>query len=219
MRALVTGGGRGIGKAIVAKFLERSIEVVAPGRQSLDLRDPVSIESFCSRFDGPLDVLVNNAGINEIALFGNLRDSQINDTLNVNLMGPIKLIRGLLQKLEESPCGRIVNISSVWSVVSKEGRSIYSISKSGLNALTRSLATELSDKSILVNCVAPGFVDTELTSKNNSQQQLGAIKEQIPLKRLAEPGEIAELVYFLSSSSNTYITGQTIIIDGGFTCI
>jgi 3-oxoacyl-[acyl-carrier protein] reductase len=114
--------------------------------------------------------------------------------------------------------GRIVNISSVWSKVTKPGRLVYSMTKSGLNALTRSLAVELAESNILVNSVAPGYVNTELTKQNNTPAEIEKIKETIPLRRLAEPEEIAETVAFLVSSRNTYITGQVIIADGGYTC-
>ncbi len=218
MRALITGGSRGIGKAIASKFAENSIEVIVPTRKELDLSSDKSIEEFSSKFKTPIDILINNAGINEISLLEDLSDSRISDVLNINLVSPIKLIRNLLPLLKESNNAKIVNISSIWSVVSKEGRSIYSISKSGLNALTRTLALELGKIPVLINSVAPGYINTELTLKNNSAAQLEIIKKLIPLERLAEPQEIAEIVYFLSSPQNTYMTGQVIIIDGGYTC-
>jgi len=218
MRALITGGSRGIGKAIVSKFLENSVEVIAPNRKELDLSSDISIEEFSNKFKTQIDVLVNNAGINDISLLENLSDSRLLDVLNINLVAPIKLIRNLLPLLKESKNARIVNISSIWSVVSKEGRSIYSISKSGLNAFTRSLALELGNIPVLVNSVAPGYVNTELTMKNNTLFELEKIKNLIPLKRLADPEEIAELVYFLSTPQNSYLTGQVIIVDGGYTC-
>ena len=218
MRALITGGSRGIGKAIVSKFVENSIEVIVPTRKELDLSSENSIKNFSTKFKTPIDILINNAGINEISLLENLGDSKISDVLNINLVAPIKLIRNLLPLLKESKNAKIINISSIWSVVSKEGRSIYSISKSGLNALTRSLALELGDIPVLINSVAPGYINTELTLKNNTAAQLEDIKKLIPLKRLAEPEEIAEIVYFLSSPQNSYLTGQVIIVDGGYTC-
>ncbi|KAF0151090.1 MAG: short-chain dehydrogenase/reductase SDR [Ignavibacteria bacterium] len=218
MKALITGGSRGIGEAIVSKFLENSIEAIVPTRKELDLGNNNSIEEFLTKFNTPIDILINNAGINEISLLENLSDSKIEDVLNINLVSPIKLIRNLLPLLKKSKNARIVNISSIWSVVSKEGRSIYSISKSGLNALTRSLALELGHIPVLVNTVAPGYVNTELTQKNNTIAELEKIRSLIPLKRLAGPEEVAEVVYFLSSTQNTYLTGQVIIVDGGYTC-
>lgn len=113
--------------------------------------------------------------------------------------------------------GNIINISSIWSKVSKAGRSVYSATKSGLDGITRALAVELGEYNILVNSIAPGFVLTNLTRKNNTDEQIDELMKQIPLKRLADPEEIANLVLFLISNKNTYITGQTIYIDGGFT--
>ncbi|MEW6558021.1 MAG: SDR family oxidoreductase [Elusimicrobiota bacterium] len=219
MRALVTGGSRGIGKAIIKRFEKESIEVFNPTRKELDLNNYDSIEEFTSRFNTQIDILINNAGINEIDKFENLTDVQIASILNVNLISIIKLTRNLLPLLQQSNYPRIVNISSIWGTVSKEGRSIYSVSKAGLNALTRSLAIEFARIPILINSVAPGYVDTELTKANNTKEQLRRIKKLIPLGRLAEPNEISELVYFLSSPKNTYITGQVIFIDGGYTCL
>jgi 3-oxoacyl-[acyl-carrier protein] reductase len=114
--------------------------------------------------------------------------------------------------------GRIVNISSIWSAVSKHARVSYTISKSGVNGMTRALAVELAPFNVLVNAVAPGYVNTELTKQNNTEEQLETIRNTIPVKRLAEPNEIAEVVAFLCSERNTYLTGQVIIVDGGFTC-
>jgi 3-oxoacyl-[acyl-carrier protein] reductase len=114
--------------------------------------------------------------------------------------------------------GRIVNVSSVWSLVTKEGRLPYSASKSALNGITRTLAVELAPHNVLVNAVAPGYVNTELTRKNNTPEAIKAFAEQLPIQRLAEPREIAELVAFLCSARNSYITGQVIAIDGGFLC-
>jgi len=218
MRALITGGSRGIGKAIVSKFIKNSIEVIVPTRKELDLSSEKSIEEFSTKFKTPIDILINNAGINEISLLEDLSNYRLSDVLNINLIAPIKLIRNLLPLLKGSKNAKIVNISSIWSVVSKEGRSIYSISKSGLNALTRSLALEFGDIPILINSVAPGYIKTELTLKNNTAAQLEDIKKLIPLKRLGEPDEIAEIVYFLSTPNNSYLTGQVIIVDGGYTC-
>ena len=118
--------------------------------------------------------------------------------------------------MKERKYGRILNISSIWSIVSKEKRSIYSASKSGLDGLTRTLALELSPFNILVNSIAPGYVNTDMINQYNSKKELKKIKEVIPLKRFAEPDEIGELVKFLSSEKNSYITGQIIPIDGGY---
>ena len=112
--------------------------------------------------------------------------------------------------------GRIVNLSSCYSLVSRIGRAAYSSTKSGLNALTRTAALEYAEYNILVNAVGPGFVETDLTHQNNTPEQIQAICQQIPVKRLGRPEEVAELVFYLGTDQNSYITGQLIIIDGGF---
>jgi 3-oxoacyl-[acyl-carrier protein] reductase len=110
-----------------------------------------------------------------------------------------------------------VNLGSVWSIVSKPGRLSYSSAKHAIDGLTNTLALELAEHAILVNTVCPGFVDTEMTRQNNSSEEIEALCKQVPLGRIASPNEIAELVYFLGSEQNTYITGQKLVIDGGYT--
>jgi 3-oxoacyl-[acyl-carrier protein] reductase len=113
--------------------------------------------------------------------------------------------------------GRIVNISSIYSIISRKGRAAYSASKAGLNGFTRTAALEYAGEGILVNSVCPGFVDTDLTRQNNTREQLAELTNHVPLRKLGSPDEIANFVYFLGSEQNQFITGQTIPIDGGFT--
>ena len=189
-----------------------------PSRAELDLSSRESVAAYLSRLSTPVDVLVNCAGINRLASGVEISDADLADTLAINLVGPVSLCRALAPQMTERGVGRIVNISSIWSLVSKPRRLAYSISKAGLNALTRSLAVELARFNVLVNAVAPGFVDTALTRQNNSPEEIEAIRRSIPVERLARPEEIAEVVAFLCSDRNSYITGQTILVDGGFTC-
>lgn len=218
MRALITGGSRGIGKAAAKLFADRGYEVILPTRQELDLLDGNSVDRFVERMSlESIDTVVNNAGINEIDLLEKVSDAQLEQMLMTDLISPIRLLRGLIPQLRKSPAGRIVNIGSVWAVVSKQGRSIYSAAKNGLHGITNALAIELSEAGILVNTVCPGFTRTELTRKNNTPEQIAQLSCQIPLGRMAEPEEIAKLIYFLGSVENTYITGQKIVIDGGYT--
>lgn len=216
--ALVTGGSRGIGQAIVSLFQSRGIDVLAPTREEMDLNDIASIEAYCSRIEGSIDIIVNNAGINTIAALDSLEDCSLDAMLQINLKAPLKIIQCLKQRMGRNSVGRIVNMSSIWGFISKEGRCGYTAAKTAINGITRTLALELAKDNILVNAVAPGFVNTELTKQNNSQEEITQLEKAIPLGRLAEPGEIANLVYFLSSEANTFITGQTILIDGGYTC-
>ncbi|MEQ8225712.1 MAG: SDR family oxidoreductase, partial [Candidatus Eremiobacterota bacterium] len=163
--------------------------------------------------------LVNNAGINNLGYSYDFSDEDLDKIINTNLISCLYIIRKILPGMINRNYGRIVNISSIWSVVSKPRRYLYSVSKSGINAMTRSLAVEVSKKNILVNSVAPGFVKTELTVRNNTKKEISDIEKSIPIGRLAKPEEIAELVSFLVSEKNSYITGQTIVIDGGYTCL
>ncbi len=217
MKALITGGSRGIGKAIVSEFQKQGYEVYAPLRKELDLNDSRSIEQYIQKHKGiTFDVIVNNAGINDINEISQVTDEEIAHMLQVNLVAPIKLLRGLVDKMKEQQYGRIVNIGSIWAVVSKSGRCIYSATKNGIHGVTNTLAVELAPYNILVNTVCPGFTMTELTRKNNTKEQIAQISKDIPMGRMAEPDEIARVVYFLASRQNTYLTGQKITVDGGF---
>jgi NAD(P)-dependent dehydrogenase (short-subunit alcohol dehydrogenase family) len=219
LTALVTGASRGIGRLIADKLKTEGYHVLTPTRSELDLLSDESIDTYVKKVSKDVDLLVNNAGINPLANTTELSDQDISETMQVNLIGPLRLTCGIIPSMIAKNYGRIVNTSSIWSAVTMPRRTIYSISKSGLNAMTRSLAVELAGYNILVNAVAPGYVNTELTKKNNSTAEIKKIAESIPLKRLAEPEEIAEVVVFLCSKKNTYITGQILVVDGGFTCL
>ncbi len=216
-KVLLTGGSRGIGLEIKKIFESNGYFVYAPTRNELDLSNIDSIKKFIENHkNDTYDVLVNNAGINEINLIENVKETDIENTFNINLIAPIYLLKSFVPKMKTQKYGRIVNIASIWSVVSKPGRGIYSATKRGIHGITTTLALEVANENILVNTVCPGFTLTELTSKNNSTEQIGKIAETIPLKRLAQPEEIAEIVFYLCSEKNTYITGQEIVIDGGY---
>ena len=217
--ALVTGGSRGIGRAVVARFEQLGARVLAPTRAQLDLADAAAVEAYAAALDEPVDILVNNAGINPLAGIDELSDEALDETLAVNLTAPLRLCRALAPAMAARGYGRVVNVSSVWSVVAKPRRLSYTVSKTGLNGLTRALAVELGPRGVLVNAVAPGVVATELTSRNNTPEQLAALVEQIPLGRLAGADELAELIAFLCCERNSYITGQVLICDGGLSCV
>lgn len=216
---LVTGGARGIGQAVCRFYASQGWEVLAPGREVLDVGNADSIRSFFSDFHRPLSALVNNAGVNPINLIENTQDGDLELTLAVNLMGPLRMLREAYPWLILAEGTKhVVNISSIWAGVAKPGRAAYSSAKTGLVGLTRSAALEWAPKGILVNAVAPGFTLTELTLQNNTKEALEGIEKQIPLGRLAQPEEIAQVVYQLGSAGNSYITGQTLFVDGGYTC-
>ncbi len=215
--ALITGGSRGIGKAIVARYQKAGFKVIFPTRAELNLLDSDSVDDFIARNkEEKIDVIINNAGVNDINLIEDVTDDELDKMFATNLISPIRLLRGFVGQMKQRKYGRIVNIGSVWAVVSKPGRAIYSATKNGLHGITNTLALELAPHNILVNTVCPGFVLTELTLKNNPPPALKTLAEDIPAGRLAQPEEIAEIVYFLGSDNNTYVTGQKIIIDGGF---
>lgn len=181
------------------------------------MNDSISINRYIESFkDTFFDSIINNAGINDLNLIESVSDKEINDSLNINLVAPIKLIRGFIGEMKNNNYGRIVNVGSIWSVVSKEGRSVYSATKNAIHGVTNCLSVELGQNNILVNTVCPGYTLTELTYNNNTKEQIDEISKNIPLGRMAEPFEIAKLIYFLGSEDNSYITGQKIVIDGGF---
>ena len=216
--ALVTGASRGIGAAIAAALVREGARVLTPSRAEMDLAVPQSIERYVESIKGSIDILVNNAGINFLAGIDELDSVTLNETLQINLVAPLQLTRLVAERMRANRYGRIVNLSSVWSIVSKERRIAYAASKSAINGVTRTLALELGQYGILVNAIAPGYVNTELTRQNNSAEQIKAITDNIPLRRLAEPAEIAETVAFLCSGKNSYMTGQVVVVDGGYVC-
>jgi len=217
--ALITGASRGIGLAIASCLKKQGINILAPDRKKLNLLCEDSINNYLASLKCPIDILVNNAGINILGSIENLTEQSINETMQVNLLAPLRIIRKIAPQMIGRKYGRIVNIGSIWGIVTKPGRITYTLTKSGLGGLTRSMAVELAPHSVLVNCVAPGYVNTEMTKANNTKKELEKIKNTIPMQRLCEPSEVAELVSFLCSDKNTYITGQIIAIDGGYLCV
>jgi 3-oxoacyl-[acyl-carrier protein] reductase len=213
---LITGASRGLGKAIKLELNRCGFNCIAPVRDELNMNDLQSIENYFDKLDISIDGLVNNAGINILGTINSINDEDIENMLNINLIAPLKLIKYISKDMKIKKYGKIVNISSIWGVQSKEFRTLYSMTKFGLNGITKSLARELGEYNILVNSVAPGYINTEMTQNNISVEEQNQIKETIPLKRFAEPSEIAKLIVFLLSKENSYITGQTIIADGGF---
>ena len=216
--ALVTGGSRGIGVAIADALRGSGVDVLTPGRDTLDLSDAASVEQWLAAHGGRLDIVVNNAGINVLDEPESITPENWAQMVQVNLTAPLQVIQGAAPGMKERGWGRIVNISSIFGVVTKERRGAYSMVKSGLNGLTRTAAVELAPSGILVNSVCPGYVATDMTRQNNPPDVIRQIEATIPAGRLAEPAEIARFVAWLCSEENTYLTGQTLVVDGGFTC-
>ncbi len=213
---LITGGSRGIGKATSEIFIKNGYDVKTPPRSELDLLSRESINRYIQSQPEGFDIIINNAGLNEIHNIGELNISELDDMISVNLVAPYLITNGFIKKMVERGFGRIVNIASIWSIVSKPGRSVYSATKRGIHGLSTTLALEYGQYGILSNTVSPGFTLTDLTIKNNSPEEIEKISSTIPIKRMANTEEIAKAIYFVGSAENTYITGQNIVVDGGF---
>ena len=216
--ALITGASRGIGKSIKEILSKDEIEIISPTRNELDLSSSESIDKFLSQVSADIDIIINNAGILKVGEHNEFSSDDFHEILQVNVVAPFKIISGFVEKMKTQSFGRIVNISSVWGQKSKKGRTLYSSSKAALDALTRSLAIEFASYNILINSVAPGYIETDMLKQCNTEEELSIIRDTIPMKRFGKKSEIAELVRFLSSENNSYITGQIFTIDGGYTC-
>ena len=233
--ALVTGGTRGIGRAIAEKLNDLGAEVIVTGRSPMctdnlgmlryltaDFSKKDKLISFCDQLASmsDLDIVVNNAGINHIDRIEDYPADRFEEVMAVNYSAVYHISQAAAKSmLASGRKGRIVNIGSIWATHTREGRSAYCASKAGVTGMTRAIATDLALKGILVNTLSPGFVHTELTERTMGAEAISEVSKQIPLGRLAKPEEIAEVVAFLASSSNTYLTGQNIVVDGGFTNI
>ena len=236
---LITGGTRGIGKQIADDFHDLGATVIITGTnadQIVELNIKSEQQSdrkifykvdFSSKEDTlrfieiisklpKIDVLVNNAGINKLNFIDDVLTDDWDNMISVNLSGPFHLIRIVSAKMKTAKYGRIINIASIFSKISKERRSVYSATKFGIHGLTVGVSNDLSRFNILVNTVSPGFIMTDLTKKNLSSNEIEMLTQQIPAKRMGETKDIANTVIFLASHFNTYITGQNIIVDGGF---
>jgi len=235
---VVTGGCRGIGKAIVEMFLEEGALVYAwdykipePGETfieneeyknnvrviQVDVSSTDSVNSAAQKVideAGKVDILVNNAGITRDNLLIRMSEAEWDSVLNTNLKGAFLCTKALVRPMMNQRWGRIINISSVVGEIGNAGQANYSASKAGLIGFTKSIAKELASRNILVNAIAPGYVRTAMTDKLSPEQKEAFLKN-IPLRREAEPEDIAKVVLFLASDYASYITGQVINVDGG----
>lgn len=225
---LVTGATRGIGAAVAVAFRAAGAKVIATGTHDgatgafdeyfqADFSDDKQIRA-CAEFvrRSEPDVLINNAGINKNLPFVDIDPCEFQRIQQVNVFAPFALCQAAIPSMQRKGWGRIVNISSIWGKIGKEHRASYSASKFALDGLTLSLAAEHAADGILANCVAPGFTDTELTHKMLGEEGIRKILSTVPIRRMADVEEIAKFVVWLSSPENSYITGQNIAIDGGF---
>ncbi|HBG02537.1 MAG TPA: 3-oxoacyl-[acyl-carrier-protein] reductase [Firmicutes bacterium] len=230
--ALVTGATRGIGKAIAARLKEDGADLVVTGRDqerlaawqsegalaiSADITQVAEVEELIAAIIkryGRIDLLVNNAGITRDGLLMRMGDADWNEVLETNLTGVFNVCRAAIRPMLKARQGKVVNISSVIGVTGNAGQTNYAASKAGVIGFSKALAKEVASRNILVNVVAPGYIDTEMTRALNDQQRQEILR-MIPLGRTGQGEDVASLVHFLLSEANKYITGQTIHCDGG----
>jgi len=236
---LITGSTRGIGKETAKLFLQRGAKVIITGTSQEPNEELVSelsalgtifyepadfisgsgINDFISRLDNydRIDVCVNNAGINLLNTIENITDDDYKKVLSVNLDAPVKISRYLAKRMKDQKYGRIVNVASIWSVITRPARSVYTMTKNAIVGLTQTMGIELASYGVMVNSISPGFTLTELTKTTNTKDQLDQISKNIPINRLADPTEMGYVILFLGSKENSYMTGQNIVVDGGYT--
>lgn len=238
--ALITGGSRGIGEKIAEKFATEGYNLVInyvsnienveeleariKGNSNIEIlfvqADVTSFESCENMINkaiekfGHIDVVVNNAGITKDGLLMRMKEEDFDKVINVNLKGTYNVTKNAITHMMKQKYGRIVNISSVVGVSGNAGQANYAASKAGIIGFTKSVAKELASRNILANCVAPGFIKTDMTDVLSDSVK-ESINAQIPLKKMGTAEEVAKAVYFLGNEENTYITGQVLNVDGG----
>jgi 3-oxoacyl-[acyl-carrier protein] reductase len=233
--ALVTGSTRGIGRAIADALTEAGAKVAIVGRDQAkaaevaeavggsaqgfgaDVSDPASVVALVEGVEaafGQIDILVNNAGLTRDNILFRIKDDDWDMVLDANLRGAFIAIRAASRGMMKRRWGRIINIASIVGITGNKGQANYAASKAGLIGLTKSVAKELGSRNILVNAVAPGFIETDMTAAMTPEAR-AALSGQIPLDRLGSPKDIAGTVAFLASEHAAYITGQVLVVDGG----
>ncbi len=212
----LTGGGGGIGTAIKKRFIQAGYQVVAPSHQTLDLADPHNVDQYFAQHAAHFAVIIHSAGYNHPTPLTKISLAAYQQTQNINLTSFLRIVQYNLPYFKKIKGGHILAISSLYSVIARENRLSYTIAKHGMVGAVQTLALELAPYQVCCNALAPGWVDTKMTRQNLTPQEIARIKKKLPLGRLQTPAEIARAAYFLCSEENTSITGQNIIIDGGF---
>ena len=227
-KVLVTGGTRGIGRQIAEDMLKLGADVTITGRSpevdfkgveyiQVDFLDDNDTNRFIEQISNrTYDVCVNNAGINKIDSLCDVEREDWDNIMKVNLTTPFLIQQAVANNMIKQRHGKIVNISSIWGSISISKRACYSTSKFGLRGLTLASAAELAQFNVLVNTVSPGFTLTDLTRQVLGAEKMQKISQDIPMGRMAEPSEISKTVLFMASDLNSYISGQNVIVDGGF---
>ena len=233
--ALVTGSTRGIGRAIADAFAESGARVAVVGRDqeraqeaataigkgaqgfAADVSDTAAVTKLIDDVEkafGSIDILVNNAGITRDKIVMRLKDEDWDAVQNANLRGAFASIRAVSRGMMKRRSGRIINVASIVGLIGNKGQANYAASKAGLIALTKTVAKELGSRNILINAVAPGFIETEMTAKMTPEAR-ESLGKQIALERLGTVQDVAAMVTFLASDLASYITGQVFVVDGG----
>ena len=232
---MVTGSTRGIGRSVAEALAGAGAKVAVIGRDqakseqaaaeigqgamgfACDVSNEEAVNAAVAAIEkalGPIDILVNNAGVTKDNIFLRLADADWDVVLEANLKGAFRTIRAGSRGMMKKRSGRIINIASVVGLIGNKGQANYAASKAGLIGLTKSMARELATRGITVNAVAPGFIETDMT-RALTEEQRGALAKQIPMERLGQPADVAAAVLFLASDASGYITGQTLVVDGG----
>ncbi len=213
---LLTGGHGEIGTAIAERFKDEGWEIVAPKSNELDLADNNSIATYFKAWQSSVDAVIHCAGVNTPKSLEQLAWEDLERTMHINALSLVKILQHLVPSMKKKKSGYILAISSIYGIISRGGRLPYAMSKHALSGLVQTLAIELGPFNIKVNALAPGMVETKMTTQNNSPEEIFGLKAGIPLGRLGKPEDIAQVAYFLCSEGNSFITGQTIVADGGY---